>query len=158
MPKPRERRWPGLVAGYVSLLLVLAAVTTVLYLSITDVYKAMVIRVAVVVLTGVVLIHIHSRLRQRLDSAPTSEFEQALRIEPSPLRVDPLLLKLIDELRFSVGSRRYFQNALWPRLVRLARRNGEPAMLEEPPAAWFGRGGPSSRALAELIERLEEQS
>ena len=155
MPRLRERRWPGLVAGYSSLLLVLAGATTPIYVSVADIDKPLVARLAVAVLTGVILVHIRSRLRRHLDNAPPSEFEQALRAVPSPPKVDPLLLRLREELQFSVSSRQYFQRVLWPRLVGLAERNGKTTLLRKPGADWVRRRGPSLQTLAALVKCLE---
>jgi hypothetical protein len=154
MSGPRERRWPGRVAGYAALMLVLAGVTTAFYVPAEPRMHPLIVRLAVAALVAVVLLHVHSRLRRRCDDVLRSEFERALAPETPPPASDPLVVKLREEVVNSRRSGWYFAHVLWPRLEALA-----PG-LELPPAPrlrrWLRRG-PSWRTLAALVADAEEK-
>jgi len=56
-----------------------------------------------------------------------------------------------DDVRFSLGSQRYFETILWPRLRALGAATPPPAAGTR----WWRRRGPSPRALEQLIADLE---
>lgn len=153
----RERRWPWIAAGYAALLLVTAALTAFIYDSAAVETRPAVIRFAVAFVVAVVLIHVRSYFRGDPRWEPPSRFENALLTEPAPAKLDPGFGKLREAVANSLASRSYFEKVLWPRLTALARARGLPDELpfsEE--RGWWGRG-PTSRAIAALIDRLEER-
>jgi hypothetical protein len=154
MPSPPEHRRLRLALGYCVLLLVLTGITTVIYLSVPDARQPLVLRFAAVVLLGIVLVHIRSRLRADFDGSP-SEFERALHPERPSAKIDPLLPRLHEELRNSIASRRYFEQFLWRRLLRLAELRGSKEEFKPPAPGWRSRRGPSLTAISELIGRIE---
>ena len=153
--RDRERRWPWTVAGYALLLAVVAAAAGFAYDSVAPIHRPGVIRVAVAVVLAVVLIHLRSHFRGDPRWDPPSSFEDALRRQAPPPKVDPGFVKLRDEVANGLASRSYFRNILWPRLCALAQTRRPPVVLTPPPErGWPGRG-PARRDLAELIERIE---
>ena len=153
MPLHRERRWPWIMVGYAALFVVVAAATAFLYDAVTVAARPVVIRGAVVLVVGVLLLHIRSYFRGDPPWDPPSLFEQALIRQPVTPKLDPAFVKLRDELASSLANRSYFQNVMWPRLCGLARARGQ----DEPPIpqerGWFGRG-PSLRTIADLTGRI----
>lgn len=157
MSRLRERRWPQFIAGYTFMLLALAGMTTIGYVSAVDIHRPLVIRLAVAALLAIVLIQAHSNLRRAMAYEPPSDFESALRLEPTPPGIDPLLVKLRDELKHSVADRQYFEHILWPRLLSLVEGRSQQRVLEQPEPGWIPRKGPSLRALTALIKGLEDR-
>jgi len=156
MRHPSERRWPGILVGYAILIGALAGVDTIAYLSVSDVNKELVIRIAIAVLVGVAILHVHARLRLWVEDQPRN-FELMLRPEMRSGKIDPLFLQLRNEVKYSVKSRRYFDRVLWPRLVKLGGAGGNTKPLERPPERWIGRLGPSLRTVVTLITLLGDK-
>jgi hypothetical protein len=157
MPRHREQRWLRIVAAYIVLLLVIGGIATAIYVSIADVYQVLVIRLATALVLAIALIHIHGSLRRVVENEPPSEFDHALHPMRPPPRIDPLLLKLREELSSSVADRRDFESALWPRLVALAERCRSTGGLEKPPTGWLPRRGPSLERIAMILACLERK-
>jgi hypothetical protein len=158
MPRPRERRWPRITVGYMILVMVLAGITSFAYEAVPPTSQPLVVRLAVALLLGVILLHIRSYFRGDPLWDPPSEFENALVPERVAPKFDISLVKLRGELADSVKSRGYFDRVLWPHLqaiVAADRPDGEE--IEPPPKARFAWRGPSLAVLAHLIGRLEER-
>ncbi|MBI4012359.1 MAG: hypothetical protein HY359_08640 [Candidatus Rokubacteria bacterium] len=152
MPPPPERRWPGLVASYTIFLTLLALAATPAYLFLEPANRPAVVRLAVALVVGVVLIHLLRVARARLAAQPPSAFEAALVPTRPEARHAPLFVTLRQEVRFSVARRSYFEHVLWPRLGELAAARGIPIAL--PGARPLGRG-PSLATLRDLVEKIE---
>lgn len=156
MPRRREWRWPKTAAAYCVFLLLLAGITSFAYETAAPAYRTLVLRLAVAVLLGVVLLHVRSYFRGDPRWDPPSEFENALIPDRVAPKFDASLVKLRGELADGVRSRAYFDRVVWPRLKAIAERTGivEFAL---PSKALFAWRGPSQGALARLISRLEER-
>ena len=122
MPPPHERRWPRIAVGYTILLLVLAGITAFAFETAGAAYQPRVLRLAVALLLGVVLLHIRSYFRGDPLWDPPSAFENALVRERIVPKFDASLVKLRGELADSIKSRAYFDRVLWPRLGPSPRR------------------------------------
>jgi len=150
-----ERRWPWTVAGYALLLAIVAAAAGFIYDSAAPAHRPMVIRLAVAVVVAVVLLHLRSHFRGDPRWDAPSPFEDALRRQAPPPKLDPGFVRLRDEVANGLASRSYFRNILWPRLCALAQVRSPPVTLVPPPErGWPGRG-PTRRDLAELIDHIE---
>jgi hypothetical protein len=155
MPRGRERRWPWAMAGYAVLFAVVAAVTAFFYDSAAPANHAVVIRLAVAFVVGVLLIHIRSYFRGDPGWDPPSAFEDALMRQPVAPKLDPGFIKLREEVANGIASRSFFDKVLWPRLCALARARGHQSDMPLPAErAWPGRG-PSRRTIAAVIDRIE---
>jgi hypothetical protein len=155
MPRYRERHWRWALAGYVVLFAVVAAVTALLYDSAAPANRAVVIRLAVALVAGVLLIHIRRYFRgdPRWDSP--SAFEDALMRKPVAFKLDSSFIKLREDIANAVSSRSFFDKVLWPRLCALARARGHQIDMSRPAErAWRGRG-PSRRSIGALIDHVE---
>jgi hypothetical protein len=155
MAQHRERRWPWIVAGYALLLAIVAAVTSFLYDTVAPANQPIAVRLAVALVVGVVLLHLRAHFRSDPRWEPPSAFEDALNAPAPPPKLNAAFVKLREEVVNGAASRSYFDKILWPRLAALARARGQE--IEMPPSAdrrWPDRG-PSRRAIAALIERLE---
>lgn len=151
----RERRWPWIMVAYVALLAVTAALTAFVYDSAAPETRPDVIRLAVAFVVAVILLHLRSYFRGDARWEPASEFENALIRQPAVPKLDSGFIKLRDEVANSLASRSYFEKVLWPRLSGLAEGRGLPDELPLPAErGWWGRG-PSGRAIAALIARIE---
>ena len=131
--RDRERGWPWTVAGYALLVAVVAAAAGFVYDSAAPAHRPVVIRVAVAVVLAVVLIHLRSHFRGDPRWDPPSPFEDALRRQAPPPKVDQGFVRLRDEVANGIASRSYFRNILWPRLCALAqaRRRFVALLLDE---------------------------
>jgi hypothetical protein len=141
------------VAGYALLFAVVAALTAYVYDSVAPANQAVVIRVAVAFMVGVLLIRIRRHFRSEGD--PPSAFADALVRQPVAPRLDPGFVKLREDVANGSASRAFFDKILWPRLAALARAQGTEGDMT-PPAerAWRTRG-PSRRTIAALLDRIE---
>jgi len=157
MPIRRERRWPWIMAGYGSLFAVTAALTAFIYDSAAQENRSIVIRIAVAFIVAVILLHLRSYFRSDARCEPESGFEDALIRQPAVPKVDLGFTKLRDEVANSLASRSYFETVLWPRLSALAKARKLPDPLPLPAErGWWGRG-PSGRAIAALVARIERE-
>lgn len=155
MPRYRERRWPGIMAGYAVLFAVVAAATAFVYDSAAPGNRAVVIRLAVVFVVAVLLIHLRNYFRGDPRWDPPSAFDDALMHQPIAPKLDPGFVKLREDVANSVTSRSFFAKVLWLRLCALARARGQQGELPFPAGrSWLGRG-PSRRTIAALIDRIE---
>jgi hypothetical protein len=157
VPRYGERRWPKITAAYAVFVLVLAAITALADQAVADENRAMVVRLAVVVLAAVGLVHLRSYFRGDPLWDPPSEFADALSEERLDVKIDPGFVKLRDQVAHSLASRSFFEDMLRPRLRGLA---GIPLGDEDParPSFWHrvGRRGASPEEIGALIDRIEE--
>jgi len=156
MPPRRERRWPKIAAAYVVFMLLLAGITSFAFETAGAAYQPLVLRLAVAVLLGIVLMHIRSYFRGDPLWDPPSEFENALIPERIAPKFDASLVKLRGELADGVKSRAYFDRVLWPRLKEIAEATGA-GEIERPARPRLPWRGPSLSTLAGLISRLEKR-
>jgi hypothetical protein len=161
VPPPSERRWPGIVAGYVALTGLVGLAGTPAYYYAEPAMKPLVVRLAVGVLLSVALLQVGREVRARLRQKAASPFERARRPRQPEPELAPRFLRLRDELALSQASQGYFEHILWLRLLALAPHRPGAAAPETPPRpAWrrLLRRGPSLAALRTLIPRIEEPS
>jgi hypothetical protein len=159
MLPPPETRWWRLLLGYLLFTGLLALALTPLYFLVQPAHRPGVVRLGAALLAMVALIHLRRIARERLEAQPASAFERALQPPPTEQHIAPLLLKLRDEVRISTTDRRYFENILWARILRILRerRRGPSAAPEMPRGSRYFRRGPSLTALRDLIEQIEER-
>ncbi len=158
MPPAPERRWPGLVAGYLALVAVVALAAVPAWVYAEPAHRPAVVRLALAAVVGVALLHLSRAARAAVEAQLASEFEAALRPAPVEGRRAPAYVTLQDEIRHGVASRQYFERVLWPRLEAVAARHrgaAGPALRRPPARRLLGRG-PSLAALTALIARIEE--
>ena len=156
MPPPRRRAWLGLLGRYLVLVAVLGAVATAAYAVVEIDHRSAVVRLVVAAFVVVVLVHLHGHLRQQLDLAPPSSFDQARASQTPDAKVAPIVGRLNEQVQQSVVSQRYFEKVLWPKLEQLGRALGTHERLHPLRGRrWRGRG-PSLEAIAGLIRGLGE--
>jgi hypothetical protein len=156
-----ERRWLRLLAGYFLFLGILVLAMTPVYFYADPSHRPMVVRLGGVLFLGVVLIHLRKLARGWLDAQPPSAFEAALHWAPPEPQLAPLLVKLQDEIQFSIKSQQYFEHILWLRILRLlAARTGQrlAAAPVMPGGRRLLRRGPSLTTLRDLIAEIEERA
>lgn len=151
MHRQSRLAWLGLLGRYLLLVVVLGLVATPLYATVEADDRPTVVRLAVAAFVTVVLIHIHSHFRRQREEAPPSAFDQARRVAPVDAKVATAVRRLRDEVKAGVSSQRYFNDSLWPRLVRLSEQHGTRERLKDPPEGRWRRRGPSLPAIAELV-------
>jgi hypothetical protein len=156
MAARRERRWPRIVAGYAVLLLVIGALTAFLFDTASPGNRPAVIRVAAAFVVAVILIHLRSYFRGDPRWEPGSEFADASAREPPAAKLDPGFEKVRNEVANGLGSSRYFDEILGPRLTTLARARGTPDGLPLPSQHGSWGRGPSARTLSALLARIED--
>jgi hypothetical protein len=111
-------------------------------------WRTLVTRLAAAVVLGVTLLQLRRALVERLvDDGPWA-LDEARRHRPTEPSVPHHFLGLRGDVRAALGSRRYFERGLWPRLVALARH---PLV---PPPSRRGRG-PSLANLRRVIADIE---
>jgi len=157
MPPQPERRWPGIVAGYVTLVALLALATTPLYLFATPAHKPLILRLAVATVAGVALTHLRKALRERFERQGNSPFERALAAVTTQPELASTFVDLRDEIRFGTASRGYFDRVLWPRIAAIAQHTAVAAAPEPPPGRLFRRG-PSPAGLSKAIADIEART
>jgi hypothetical protein len=161
MPPRPERRWPGILAGYLILGGFLTLVGTPLYLSAEPADRPTVVRVLVAVALGLALIQLVGTVRRWVRAQPPSAFERALGRGRDDPGLAPIFVTLREEVRFGAASQPYFERVLWPRLLALAARGwgrvpvGWPT---KPAGRWLFRRGPSLATLRRLLAEIEEQT
>jgi type II secretory pathway pseudopilin PulG len=154
MPQHRERLWPRIVGRYAVLLVVLAAVAAFVHDTASPADRAVVIRLAVAFAVAGIFLHLRSYFRGDPRWDPLSEFEEALNPKPTVPNLAESFRRLREQVESSIASRSYFERGLWPRLQSLARARGRKELSPPEGRGWLGRG-PSRRAVAELIDRIE---
>ena len=153
MPPRRERQWPWIVAGYAVFFALLAAATSLLYDSVAPEYRPFVIRLAVVIVVGSLIVHLWKYFRGDPRWDATSTFEEALQPRPVIPKLDPGFVRLRQELANARQSRSYFDKIFWPRLLALAHAHGQREAPRVPERNWLGRG-PSYRTIKGLLDHI----
>ena len=179
MYPPPKRRWPGLVAAYVGLIIVLALPGVPLYYYLDPTHKPLVIRVCTGVLLAFTLYRLVRGVREQLEHQPASDFAVAARPRQEVTQLAPPFEKWQHEVTYGMRSRTYFVHVLRPRLLVLwehKRRTRdasgltdvavqsadevEPGPLSvlwhEPPRRLLPKRGISLRTLQALVQALEE--
>ena len=156
MPRPSRRAWLGLIGRYLALLAAVALLASWVYVAADAAWRPTVLRLAVAAFVSVVLIHLYRHLRRQLDEAPSSEFDRARLRPPADPMVPSRILRLQENVQYSVRSQRHFRQILWPRLVQLAEQRGLGDRLQEPPGRPWLRRGPSRAAISEVVRRIDE--
>ena len=156
---PSEPRWLRLFLGYLLFTGLLALALTPLYFEAEPVHRPLVVRFGAALLALIVVIHLRRFVRETIEAQPASAFERALLPPPTEQHIAPLLLKLRDEVRISTTDRRYFEDILWARILRILRerRRGPSVAPEMPRGSRYFRRGPSLTALRDLIAQIEER-
>lgn len=119
MYPPPKRRWPGLVAAYVLLIIVLALPGVPLYYYLEPAHKPLVIRVCTGVLLAFTLHRLVRSVRERLQHQPASDFAAAARPRQEAIYLTSRFEKWQHEVTHGVRSRAYFVQVLQPRLLAL---------------------------------------
>jgi hypothetical protein len=151
MPRHGERRWLGIVAGYVVFVGVLVLGTVPAYVFVEADHRQAVVRLATAILVGSVLTHVRRSLGAGEDDPGAA---------PPPVETEPTLYRgfteLYDGMRQSIRSQGYFEAILWPRLLSLVETDQRTALHK--PAGRRFRRGPSAATLGELIATLERRA
>lgn len=145
-----EHRWVGVVVGYVLLAGLVLLATVPAYVFVAPASRALVVRLAAALVVGVALLHLRALLARRIENQGASAFDSALRPPPAEPGRAGRLVELDEQLRASLGSARYFELVMWPRLSALASR--PPAR----PAGRWWRRGPSLDGLRRAVAVIEE--
>jgi hypothetical protein len=153
MPPRHERQWPWIVAGYAVFFALLAAATSLLYDSVAPEYRPFVIRLAVVIVVGSLIVHIWKYFRGDPRWDAPSMFEEALQRQPVIPKLDPGFVRLRQELANARQSRSYFEKIFWPRLLALGGARGQREAPMLPERNWLGRG-PSYRTIEGLLRQI----
>jgi hypothetical protein len=177
---PPKCRWPGLVAAYVLLTVVLALPGVPLYYYLDPPHKPLVIRVCTGVLLSFTLHRLVRSARERLERQPASDFAAAARPRQEVTSLAAPFERWQHQVLHSLRSRSYFVQMLRPRLLALwehkRRAQGasgltdvavpsagevEPGPLavlwHEPPRQLLPRRGISLRTMQALVQALEER-
>ncbi len=179
MYPPPERRWPGLVAAYLLLIVLLAVPAVPIYYYIEPTYKLLVIRVCAGIVLAFTLHRLVGAVREQLEQQPPSSFDAAARPAVGAVYLAPQFEKLRDEVRYSIRSRAYFTHILRLRLLAFLERKvrgrfgirvadlAEPlpegidpkllaVLTHEPPRRMLSWRGIRLRELRALVQTLEE--
>jgi hypothetical protein len=132
----------------VAALVVLAAIPA--YLTLGPTWRAVAIRLACTVAVVAISVRVVRGVRRAIEAAPPFELDAAA-AAPAPPELDERFVRLRDELRFSVRSRRYFDTVLWPRLAGLAG----PGLAAPPDRRRARRDGPAGRGRGPSRDTLE---
>jgi len=150
-----KRRWLWIAACYSILMVIVAALTGLIYDAAASAMQPLVIRLAVAFVTGAIVIHLLVYFRGDPRWEPPSALEEALLRQSIPPQLDPGFVRMREEVANGLAARSYFEKVLWPRLNKLAESRGKGELptiaSERRPLA----RGPSHRALAELIGHIE---
>jgi len=157
MARPRKRVWFGLLGRYLVFITVLGLIATSAYAAVDADQRPAVLRLAVATFVTVLLVHVYNHLRQQLEGAQPSAFDEARRGRPAEVKIAPMVVRLMESVRYGVASPRYFKDSLWPRLVRLSEERGRRELLQEPHGRRWLRRGPSLPAIAELVRRIGDE-
>ncbi|HYB44700.1 MAG TPA: hypothetical protein VEL75_23190 [Candidatus Methylomirabilis sp.] len=158
MARPRERRWPRVAAGYVTLVVLLGVTASPIAFAVDAAHRPLVVRIAGSVLLGVAALHVTRSLRRRLEAQPLSDFEEVLRAPAPETSLDARFVDLREEVAAAAGSANYFERVLWPRVLEAVggASGGRTRPLPRRPGPRLFRRGPSPRALERLIAAVEE--
>jgi len=157
MPKHREPRGPWIVAGYIVLFAVVAAIAGFIHDAVAPAHRPVVIRLAVAFVVALIVVHLRIWFRGDPRWEPPSEFEDALTPQPAGPKIDASFARLREQVGNGIVGWSYFEKVLWPRLQILARLRGRENELALPAGrGWPGRG-PSLRAISDLVDQIERR-
>jgi hypothetical protein len=143
-----DRVLPAIVGRCLLLAGVVLLATVPVYVYVEPSWRPLVGRLAAAFVVGVALLQLRRALVEQLSAAAPSALDEARgRRAPEP-GVPHHFRDLVNDVRAARRSRRYFEEALWPRLVGFAARP-----LPRPPAR-PGRG-PSLAALRDALDQIE---
>ena len=152
MPPPDERMALRLVArGFVAMVVVLVAIPS--YLTLAPAWRPLAARLACALVVAFGCIRIVRSVRGSIEGAAPSALD-ATSPRAQPPELDERFLRLRDELRFSVRSRRYFDTILWPQLCRL----GGADLPSPPERHGVRRDGPSLSDLERIVAAIEARA
>src|SRR5437762_8410104 len=143
---PRAERSRGRLIAYGFLAGVAALLAIPAYLTVPADWRPLVARLVCGLIVFAGGLRIVGRARRAIEGAPPSPLDAAPPPRPRP-ELDERFLRLRDDVRFGIGSRRYFETIVWPRLCALGAA-GPPPVTER--RVWRRRG-PSSRELERII-------
>jgi hypothetical protein len=153
MPARHDRRWLWSAIGYGVFLAVVAAVTASLYTWSAPTHRAMVVRLAVLFVVGVVLVRMRRFACGDPRWEPPSDFDAALTASSPVATLDREFLKRRKEVEDGIASRGYFGEVLWPRLSATAAVHDGRALA--PPLTGLWRRGLRRAAIADVVRRIE---
>lgn len=140
-------------ATYTLVVILVGVVAIPAYLTLAPPWRPLGARLACAALVIVGCTRVIRGVRRTLhDDSPLSL--DAPRLRPPALELDERFLRLRDEVRFSLRSRRYFDTILWPRLCRLAG----PQLAPPPARRGVRRDGPLLGTLTRLIAEAEKRA
>ena len=144
-----DRALLGLAVRCLVLAAVVLLATVPVYVYVEPSWRPLVGRLAAAFVVGVSVLQFRRALVERLAFDGPSPLDEArARRAPEP-GVPHHFRDLISDVRAALRSRRYFEEALWPRLVGYASRP-----LPRPPAR-LGRG-PSLAGLRAALDAIEK--
>jgi hypothetical protein len=151
MPPPDERTALRLVArGFLAMVVVLVAIPS--YLTLAPGWRPLAARMACALLVAFFCVRIVRSVRGSFEGHASAL--DAMPPRPQPPELDERFLRLRDELRFSMRSRKYFETILWPQLCRI----GGDDLPRPPERHGVGRDGPSLRALERSVAAVEARA
>ena len=144
-----DRTLPGIAARCLLLAGVVLLGTVPVYVYVEPSWRALVARLASALVVGIALLQLRRALVERLARDRASALDDA-RSRPGPEPGVPHHFRdLTSDVRAALRSRRYFEEALWPRLAAFASRP-----LVRPPTR-LGRG-PRLADLREALDAIEK--
>lgn len=149
-PRPERSRLRLLAGGLLLALVVLAIIPG--YLTLAPAWRPPAVRAACAVVVVLGCARVTGRVRRSvgrdapsaLDAAPSG---------PAVPALDERFVRLRDDLVFSPRSQSYFDQILWPRLLRLGGRE-----LDRPAERRGLRRGPSLSALGRVLADIERRT
>ena len=152
MPPGAERsRFRLAVYALLAVLLGLAAIPA--YLTLAPSWRPVGARLACAALVIAGCVRVIRGVRRSIEDHPPFALD-APRPPAPPPELNERFVRLRDEVRFSLRSRRYFDTILWPRLARLAG----PQLAPPPARRGIRRDGPPLGELERLIAEAEKRA
>jgi hypothetical protein len=145
-----DRALARIAARSVLLGAIVLLATVPVYVYVEPSWRAPVARLAAALVAGVAVLQLRRALIERLARGGGSALDEARRRRASEPGVPHHFRELTDDVRAALRGRRYFEEALWPRLAAFASRP-----LGRPPVR-LGRG-PSLAGLREALDAIEKQ-
>ncbi len=152
MPPPDERTALRFAArGFVVTLVALVAIPS--YLTLAPSWRPLAARLACAALVAFGCMRLVRSVRGSVEGHAPSAVDAPPPRAHAP-ELDERFLRLRDELRFSVRSRRYFETILWPQLGRL----GGADLPAPPERHGVRRDGPSLSDLERVVAAVEARA
>ena len=151
MPPPDERTALRLVArGFIAMVVVLVGIPS--YLTLAPGWRPLAARLACALLVAFFCVRIVRSVRGSFEGHASAL--DATPPQAQPPELDERFLRLRDELRFSVRSRKYFETILWPQLCRL----GGDDLPRPPERRGVRSDGPALRELERAVAAVEARA